>query len=113
VKFLIDNNISFKLSGQLATVFTGTRHVRDELGTNASDLTVWQWALQHDFVILTKDNDFDEISQLKGCPPKVVHLNCGNKSTTYINNLLIRYEKEIQQFVLREKQNCIMKIHAL
>jgi predicted nuclease of predicted toxin-antitoxin system len=61
-------------------------------GSSASDLIIWEYARKNEFAILTKDNDFDERSQLLGCPPKVIHLICGNKST-----------QEIQAFLLANK----------
>lgn len=48
-----------------------------------------------DFTILTKDSDFDERSQLLGCPPKVIRLICGNQSTIEILNQMIFRKADI------------------
>jgi predicted nuclease of predicted toxin-antitoxin system len=110
MKFLIDNNLSFKLVQPLQDLFPGTAHVRDSLSVNTDDLTIWNFAKQNDFVVLTKDNDFDERSQLEGCPPKLVHLICGNKTTLHILNLIISRKEDIEQFAEIDKDNCILKI---
>lgn len=64
----------------------------------------------NNFIIVTKDNDFDERSQLEGCPPKIVHLICGNKSTLHILNLILLRKKEIHNFSESGEENCILKV---
>lgn len=110
MKFLIDNNLSFKLVQPLSPFFQGTMHVRDTNGIFADDLTIWKYARENNFVILTKDNDFDERSQLEGCPPKIVHLICGNKSTSDILTLLLFNQNELLSFGESDSENCIMKL---
>lgn len=41
----------------------------------------WDYAGFHGFVIVSKDNDFRQLSFLKGPPPKVVWLSIGNAGT--------------------------------
>jgi predicted nuclease of predicted toxin-antitoxin system len=60
MKFLIENNLSFKLVIPLQNDFPATAHIRSELNVNADDLLIWEFALKNDYVLLTKDNDFDE-----------------------------------------------------
>jgi predicted nuclease of predicted toxin-antitoxin system len=110
MKFLIDNNLSFKLVLPLQTAFPGTLHLRDVLPLDADDLSVWNFARANDFTLLTKDNDFDERVQLNGCPPKLVHLVCGNKPTIYILNLILLRNEKIVEFIADENEDCILKI---
>ncbi|MFI5187446.1 MAG: DUF5615 family PIN-like protein [Chitinophagales bacterium] len=110
MKFLIDNNLSFKLVQPLQEYFPGTEHIRSSLSTAADDLEIWGHAKQNDFTILSKDNDFDEYSQLEGCPPKIVHLICGNKTTLYILNLLLWQKDNLINFGNSDIENCILKI---
>lgn len=110
MKFLIDNNLSFKLDIPLQNDFPGTAHIRSVLSVNDSDLTIWEFAQRNDYVILTKDNDFDERVQVMGCPPKVVHLVCGNKPTFYILNLILLRKEKIILFAEKTNENCILKI---
>ncbi len=110
MKFLIDNNLSFKLVQPLQKLFPGTTHIREYVGVNAGDHDSWKFAKNNGFVILTKDNDFDETSQLEGCPPKIVHLICGNKTTPHILNLIISHTEDIKQFADADLENCLLKI---
>jgi predicted nuclease of predicted toxin-antitoxin system len=109
MKFLIDNNLSFKLAEPLQNDFPGTAHVRNTLNVDVDDEVIWDFSKTNDFTILTKDNDFDEISQLKGCPPKVIHLLCGNQTTSAILQLFLSNKQEITKF-LSDSENCLLKI---
>lgn len=71
MKFLIDNNLSFKLVKNLDSKNIDAIHVKDALSVHAYDIDIWEFAKKKGMTILTKDNDFDELSQLYGCPPKV------------------------------------------
>lgn len=110
MKFLIDNNLSHKLVKPLSAFFADTNHVRETNGIAADDLTIWRFAKEKGFTILTKDNDFDERSQLEGCPPKIVHLVCGNKSTDEILNILLTNKNEILLFGKSNTDICILKL---
>jgi predicted nuclease of predicted toxin-antitoxin system len=110
MKFLIDNNLSFKLVQPLQTHFPGTTHVSNVLSTHESDDSIWAYAQRHGYIILTKDNDFDERSQLAGCPPKIVHLLCGNKTTLHILHLLLSHIAELLHFGEADPDNCLLKI---
>ena len=109
MKFLIDNNLSFKLVEPLQHYFPESSHIRNKLSIDSDDLTIWNFARDNGFIILTKDNDFDERSQLEGCPPKIVHLICGNQTTFYILNLITSNKSEIEQFA-NDAEICILKI---
>jgi predicted nuclease of predicted toxin-antitoxin system len=110
MKFLIDNNLSFKLEIPLQNDFPGTAHIRSVISVNADDLTIWEFAKKNGFVLPTKDNDFDERIQLMGCSPKVVRLVCGNRPTFYILNLILLRKEKIKSFAENDNENCILKI---
>ncbi len=78
MKLLFDENLSPKLSEQMAGLFPGSRHLRDCGLRGSSDQTVWNYAIENDFIILSKDSDFQQRSLLYGHPPKVVWLRIGN-----------------------------------
>ena len=108
MKLLVYNNLSFKLVQPLQTHFPGSAHIRDVLNVSSDDISIWYHARINGFSILSKDNDFDERSQLEGCPPKIIHLICGNKTTLHILNLLLWRKDEILLF--GNSENCILKI---
>ena len=88
VKLLLDQNLSHLLVGKLSDVFPGSGHVRDFGLQNADDLVVWNFARDQDYMIVSKDSDFRQLSFLRGCPPKVIWLNVGNCTTTHIETTL-------------------------
>lgn len=110
MKLLVDNNLSHKLCIPLEQHFDEVCHVKAVLHSDSDDITIWDYAKTNGFHILTKDNDFDEWGVLKGCPPKVIHLLCGNQTTLFILNLIISNKETIQNFIMHN-DNCILKLH--
>jgi predicted nuclease of predicted toxin-antitoxin system len=85
---LFDQNLSPRLVERLADIYPGSLHV-DGIGLpTAPDREVWQYARQHDYIIVTKDADFSELSLLLGFPPKVIWIRRGNCSTGDIERML-------------------------
>jgi predicted nuclease of predicted toxin-antitoxin system len=68
-----------------------------------SDGLIWQRALDHGFVIVTKDEDFQRLSILYDAPPKVIWIRLGNCSTADIIRLLAQRRDEIGRFVADEE----------
>jgi predicted nuclease of predicted toxin-antitoxin system len=88
VKLLLDHNLSHKLVARLADVYPDSTQTRLLDFARAADPEIWFHARTHDFVIVSKDNDFAELAVLKGAPPKVVWLRIGNCSSTAVERLL-------------------------
>lgn len=85
---LFDQNLSPRLVELLADIYPGSVHV-DRIGlADAPDREVWEYARQHDCIIVTKDADFSELSLLLGFPPKVIWIRRGNCSTGDIERML-------------------------
>jgi len=85
---LFDQNLSPSLVNLLADIYPGSVHV-DRMGLpTAPDREVWDYARQHDYIVVTKDADFSELSLLLGFPPKVIWTRRGNCSTRDIEGLL-------------------------
>lgn len=98
MKLLFDENLSFRLERALATIYPGSAHVRT-VGLLANpDTRIWQHAKDQGFAIVSKDNDFRQMSFLSGPPPKVVWLDVGNSSTDQICDLLRREQIRIETF---------------
>lgn len=88
VKLLFDENLSPRLVNLLQSQFPDSQQV-DAAGLRGSpDARVWQYAKEHGFTIVSKDNDFRQLSFLHGPPPKVVWLSVGNAGTEAIAQLL-------------------------
>ena len=88
MKLLFDENLSRRLVDLLAAEFPGSSHP-DLIGIpGATDTGLWNYALQHGFTIVSKDNDFRQRAFLYGPPPKVIWLSVGNAGTSVIAELL-------------------------
>ena len=85
---LFDQNLSPRLVNLLADIYPDSAHV-DAIGLPTAPVSeVWEYARQHDYIVVTKDADFSELSLLLGFPPKVIWIRRGNCSTRDIERLL-------------------------
>lgn len=64
----------------------------------ADDVLIWSTAAAQGFVLVTKDDDFLELSILRGAPPKVVMIGLGNCRTSEIVDLLTTERLKLEQF---------------
>ena len=71
MKLLFDANIFYRIVKKLQKDFSNSLHVsRTGLNPPISDRMIWQFARQNDFLIVTYDEDFYELSNLYGSPLK-------------------------------------------
>lgn len=97
MKLLFDQNLSPRLVGWLADLFPESAHVFDLGLDTASDEDLWSYARDHDFLIVSKDVDFSDLSLLRGFPPKVIWLHIGNCTTAQIESALRSHYDDIDQ----------------
>jgi len=81
VKLLFDENLSHRLVDDLAALCPESTHVRSVGLARANDSTIWRYAQEHGFCIVTQDSDFVERALAQGTPPPVICLRLGNTST--------------------------------
>jgi predicted nuclease of predicted toxin-antitoxin system len=98
MKLLFDQNLSPKLVTGLADLFSGSCHVQSAGLDCASDDQVWEHARQNGFAIVTKDEDYDILSVLRGSPPKVIWLQLGNCTTSQVEAVLRARFADIEAF---------------
>jgi predicted nuclease of predicted toxin-antitoxin system len=111
VKLLFDENLSPRLAEALSDLYPGSRAVRDCGLRGASDLEVWQYALEHGFAIVSKDSDFSQRSFLLGSPPKVIWLRIGNCTTTRADFVLRNEAARIHAFLASGQESCLVLAH--
>lgn len=85
---LFDQNLSPRLVDHLADIYPDSVHVSSLGLGDAMDMEIWQYARDHDYMIVTKDADFSEFGVIKGFPPKVIWIRRGNCSTKDIEEIL-------------------------
>jgi predicted nuclease of predicted toxin-antitoxin system len=91
LRLLFDANLSPKLVGRLEELFPESVHVFDiGLGHLTPDLTIWEYAKDHGFIIVTADSDFIDLAEQRGAPPKIVRLDRCNYRTPRVEELLRR-----------------------
>lgn len=98
MKFLFDQNLSHRLGRLLTANFPGSQHVREVGLATAPDTEVWDYAVAHGLVIVSKDTDFQQRALLLGHPPKVVWVRLGNCSTAAVAALLHDRQAELLVF---------------
>ena len=99
MKFLIDQNISFRIVGLIESALSIVKHIKQLGLVDASDDDIWQYAKTHDYTIITFDSDFIDFAILNGSPPKIIWLRFGNASNLKIANKLISNAGIINEFV--------------
>jgi len=100
MKLLLDANISWRLAQKLKQHFTDCLHV-DFIGLSVppSDTEIWNFALTNNCIILTNDEDFLNLVNIKGFPPKIILLKTGNQSNSYIEDIIIKHRNDIIDLV--------------
>ena len=96
MKLLFDQNLSRRLVGRLADIFPDASHVGVLGMDHASDETLWEYARANDYVIVTKDADFNDLSVLRGSPPKLIWLRLGNCTTTQVEAAIREHQQDIK-----------------
>ena len=96
MRMLFDQNLSHRLVVALEDLFPGSQHVRALGMAEAEDLSIWDHAKFNDFIIVTQDSDYADWNKLRGAPPKIVWLRCGNVSTAQIEAKLRQAADRIQ-----------------
>jgi predicted nuclease of predicted toxin-antitoxin system len=90
MKLLLDENLSRRLIPFLQNDFPGSTQVTLVGLEKTSDIEIWKYAQAHQFVIVTRDADFYELSlhyQLD--PSKVIWLRVANVSKDVVLKLLL------------------------
>ena len=95
---LLDENLSERLLPLLEERFPGSRHIRLMGLSGASDIEIWEQARLSGAMLVTKDEDFLQLSLRRGFPPKVICLAIGNASNAATAGLLLDQADIIDAF---------------
>jgi predicted nuclease of predicted toxin-antitoxin system len=98
MKLLFDHNLSPQLVNRFADLYPDSQHVFLLGMGQDDDRQIWEYAAQHDFTIVTRDSDYNDLSLLLGFPPKVIWIRRGNCSTRTIESILRAAATAIQKF---------------
>jgi predicted nuclease of predicted toxin-antitoxin system len=106
MKFLFDQNISHRILSLLPEQFSGSTSVKKEGLINAYDKQIWDFARLNNYIIVTQDSDFNDLSTLFGFPPKIIWIRTGNLKTKAILDILIDNYSDLQKFKSDSELGC-------
>jgi predicted nuclease of predicted toxin-antitoxin system len=101
VRFVVDAQLPPALARMLAAAGHQAEHVLDVGLRDAEDIAIWQYALEHQAVIVTKDEDFVVRSLRSGPAPVVVWVRIGNASRGALAEWFVPLLAEIVNLVER------------
>lgn len=106
MKFLFDQNISHRILKLIPEKYFGSTTVKNERLTNAPDREIWEYAKSNDYIIVTQDSDFNDLSSLYGFPPKIIWIRTGNLKTQSLADILLNYNEDIIKFMNDSNYGC-------
>ncbi len=107
MKLLLDENLSRRIVPMLQADYPGSSQIALLQLEAATDRQIWEYAKANDYVIVTRDSDFHELSTLYGSPPKIIWLKTGNQSKGSTLRGLIDHKISIFSVLLQEDKGCI------
>ena len=99
MRLLFDENLSARLVAALADAYPDSAHLEHVGFLGAPDAAVWAHAAAYGYVLVTKDEDCQRLSVLRGPPPKVVWVRLGNCATADVARLLRLRREDVARFV--------------
>jgi predicted nuclease of predicted toxin-antitoxin system len=99
--------LSHRLCARLTDVTQEAAQVRSLGLDQADDRTIWEFARREGFAIVTLDVDFADLAALRGAPPKVIWLRCGNQPTAIVEQLIRRHASAIADFLDDDEAACL------
>lgn len=107
MKLLLDENLSRRIVPFLQNAYPESTQVALLNLQGASDLEIWQYAKLNQFVIVSRDSDFQERSLVVGHPPQVIWLKIPNRSKTFVLNTLLDSRAAIEQALITQNLACV------
>jgi len=113
MRFLFDQNISYKILKLLPEQYKESTSVKTEKMINNTDREIWEFARRNNYVIVTHDSDFNDLNALFGFPPKIIWIRTGNIRPQELTNIILQHESEIAKFISEDIFGCfeIFSIH--
>lgn len=107
MKLLLDENLSRRIAPFLQKAFPGSTQIALLGMETATDRDVWVYAKNNDFVIVTKDSDFYDLSLVLGTPPRVIWIKTGNTTKSAITALLLNNQEKLESLLLVDQLSCV------
>lgn len=95
-RFLVDAQLPPVLARKIAAMGHEAAHVLDVGLLESSDSQIWDYAIKHGAIILTKDEDFAIRASVSKTPPSIVWIRIGNCPNA---RLLAWFEAELPSVI--------------
>ena len=107
MKLLLDQNMGIKLVDNIADVYPDSKHVNTLKLSGTSDKEIWQYAVDHNLVLVSTDVEFFNFSILSNAYSKTIYLQGEVVTSNKMEWVLRINEDVIQQFVNDTSSNCL------
>jgi predicted nuclease of predicted toxin-antitoxin system len=107
MKLLLDENLSRRLVPFLQNDYSGSTQVVLVGLESATDQTLWEYAKANDYIIATRDADFEELSLVWGQPPQVIWLKTKNQSKAATLSILLGSKALVEHALYAEHRACV------
>ena len=107
MKLLLDENLSRRIVPFIQGCYPESTQVALIGLESTDDAIIRQYAISHDYVIVTKDADFYEMNMVYGQPPKIIWLKMGNQSKAATIKALLDNHRYIERALKSENKDCI------
>ena len=97
---LFDENSSYRIIKRVLHLFPDSQAAKRLRLTAKEDGLIWETAKQNGFTIITYDDDYEMLNQLRGWPPKVILIRSSNLSNNEVVEMLEANFNAICDFLL-------------
>ena len=99
MRLLLDENVSWRLAAYLRPHCEAVLHVRDIQLDNSPDTSIWRYAKQYGYDIITKDEDFVRLVMASGFPPRIVALQNAQVAVARLAEFMVTQLPQLRQFL--------------
>lgn len=99
MRFLVDAQLPPALAIWLREAGHDAQHVEEVNLREAEDAPIWRYALDHQAILITKDEDFIERARHTNNAPAIVWLRLGNASNRALQQWLIPQLPQIIEWI--------------
>ncbi|MBK7766791.1 MAG: DUF5615 family PIN-like protein [Sulfuritalea sp.] len=107
MKLLLDENLSRRLVPLLQSDFPQSTQVALVGLERADDRTIWRYAKENGYTIVSRDADFEELSAIHGAPPPVIWIRIPNHGRSAVLKLLLKHRDLLQETLQEKGVACI------
>lgn len=97
---LFDENLSYRIVKRILHLFPGSEAAKRLKLIEKEDPLIWETAKNKGFTIITYDDDYEVLNQIRGWPPKVILIRSGNLDNNQVVAMLESNFNTICDFLL-------------